>query len=365
MTRAHIIGAGLIGTSIGLSLARAGGWVVSFEDVDADRVAVASTMCTSAASVEPQQLTVDSSGLPVDLVIVAVPPGVTAATCARALAEHPRAVVTDVCSVKAGPIGQLRALGASTARFVGGHPMGGREVSGPQGARADLLDDRAWVLTPTPDTAPAALALVQRVVRDCRAAAVVMDADEHDAAVAVTSHVPQVLSSALAELLLDLAPKQVQVSGQGLRDMTRIAGSDPALWSQILTANAGPVAEALREVADRIDGLAAALARPESDDAASAAATLIERGRDGRERIPGKHGGQSADFDVVPVLIADEPGQLAQVFVAAGDAGFNLEDVRIDHVLGRPSGLVEVSVRSGLGPALTEALTARGFDVRA
>jgi prephenate dehydrogenase len=217
------------------------------------------------------------------------------------------------------------------------------------------------VLTPAPDTSGAALDIVQGLVTDCRALPLQMDAGAHDAAVAVTSHVPQVLASTLAALLLDLAPDQVRVSGQGLRDMTRLAGSDPALWSQILSANAGPVRAALEDFTGRLQALASALA---DGDGPMAAAALVGAGREGRDRIPGKHGGASSDYDVVPVLIADEPGQLAEVFVAAGAAGFNLEDVRIDHVFGRPSGLVEVAVRPGLGAALAAALRERGFDVR-
>jgi prephenate dehydrogenase len=347
---ARIIGAGLIGTSIGLALRRSGRWAVDFEDIDPSRVETARAMCVT-----------DAAPGDVAVVIVAVPPRATADVCAAALERFPGAVVTDVCSVKSDLLQHLGGRGVPLDRFVGGHPMGGREVSGPESGRADLLDDRVWVLTPTGETSSAALDAVRDLITDCRALPLQMDADAHDAAVAVTSHVPQVLASALAALLLDLAPDQVRVSGQGLRDMTRLAGSDPLLWSQILSANAGPVHAALEQLTGRLQGLTTALA---GGDGPAASAALIGAGREGRERIPGKHGGASSDYDVVPVLIADEPGQLAAVFVAAGAAGFNLEDVRIDHVLGRPSGLVEVAVRPGLGVALAAALRERGFDVR-
>lgn len=351
MRTARIIGAGLIGTSIGLALRRSGRWSIDFEDIDPSRLETARAMCAG-----------ESASGDVAVAIVAVPPRATADVCAAALARFPAAVVTDVCSVKSDLLHQLEGRGVPLDRFVGGHPMGGREVSGPESARADLLDDRVWVLTPAGSTTSGALDAVRDLVVDCRALPLQMDAEAHDAAVAVTSHVPQVLASTLAALLLDLAPDQVRVSGQGLRDMTRLAGSDPVLWSQILTANAGPVRAALQQLTGRLEGLTAALADGAGQ---TASAALIGAGREGRDRIPGKHGGASSDYDVVPVLVADEPGQLAAVFVAAGDAGFNLEDVRIDHVLGRPSGLVEVAVRPGLGAALATALRERGFDVRA
>lgn len=351
MKSALVIGAGLIGTSIGLALRRSGRWSVGFEDVDAGHAALARGLCESPASMDRP-----------DVVLVAVPPRETAEVCAGALRRFPDAVVTDVCSVKSALLDDLTARGIPLRRFVGGHPMGGREVSGPESARADLLDDRVWVLAAADATDLGSIDCVRGLVADCRAVAVEMDAASHDAAVAITSHVPQVLASTLASLLLDLEPEQVRVSAQGLRDMTRLAGSDPALWAQILTLNADPVRTALNELTERLHALSDALSRI---DGPEASAELIVAGREGRERIPGKHGGQSSEYDIVPVLIADEPGQLAAVFVAAGEAGFNLEDVRIDHVLGRPSGLVEVAVRPGLGAALIAALKGRGFDVRA
>ena len=91
----------------------------------------------------------------------------------------------------------------------------------------------------------------------------------------------------------------------------------------------------------------------------------LERGSAGRHRIPGKHGAAATAYDLVPVIIKDEPGELARVFTAAGDLGVNLEDVRIDHVLGKPSGLVELSVRPESTARLVDGLRSLGFDVRA
>ena len=92
---------------------------------------------------------------------------------------------------------------------------------------------------------------------------------------------------------------------------------------------------------------------------------VLSRGVAGRQRVPGKHGTAADAYDVVTVQVADRPGELASLFVAAGDLDVNLEDVRIDHVLGKPSGLIELSVRPEVSGRLASGLRERGFDVRA
>ena len=144
-------------------------------------------------------------------------------------------------------------------RVVGGHPLAGREVSGPAGARADLFDDRVWVIAPLPGGDPGRTADVVALARTCGGVPVVMSAADHDRAVAVTSHAPQVLSSLLAARLLEVDDEAVAVSGQGLRDMTRIADSDPALWRAILAANAERVADVLSALAEDLQAVVADL----------------------------------------------------------------------------------------------------------
>jgi prephenate dehydrogenase len=240
--------------------------------------------------------------------------------------------------------------------------MAGRETSGAAGARHDLFDDRVWVVTPLPASDPALVQVVRDLAITCGAVPVTMDPTEHDRAVALTSHAPQVLSSLLAARLLEADAEAVAVSGQGLRDMTRIAGSDPALWSAILAANADSVAAVLEAVARDLDAVIADL-RDGGDSPQIAEA--LGRGVQGRQRIPGKHGAAATAFDEVNVIIRDEPGELGRLFVAAGDLGVNLEDVRIDHVLGKPSGLIELSVRPESSVRLVDGLRSLGFDVRA
>lgn len=242
--------------------------------------------------------------------------------------------------------------------------MAGREVSGPGAARADLLRDRPWVVAPHPGSKPEAIDAARVLAQTVRALPILMTAAEHDKAVAVVSHAPQVLSSLLAARLLDSTEATVAISGQGLRDMTRIAASDPDLWVEILSANAGPVTEVLGALRRDLDGLLTALSSPERASE-ERLADALHRGNRGRDRIPGKHGALAAPTAVVPVAVADRPGELGRLFAAVADAGQQVEDVRIEHVLGRPTGVVEISVSVTAAGPLSAALGRRGWDVRA
>ena len=350
-----VIGTGLIGTSLALSLRRAG-VEVWLDDRDPEALAVAQRRGAGVAREH-------ASGEP-GLVVVAVPPRATAGVVADALLQHSHAVVTDVASVKQPIHRALVAAGAELSRYVGGHPMAGREVSGPAAARADLIDDRPWVISAPPEATADAVAAVRALVVAARAFPVQMPADEHDRAVAVVSHAPQVLSSLLAARLLDSTASEVSIAGQGLRDMTRIAGSDPRLWAEILSANAAPVTGVLAALRDDLADLLVAL---ESLDRGGqeVVVDVLHRGNAGRERIPGKHGARAVPTADVPVVVPDEPGVLGRLFADVATAGLQVEDVRIEHVLGRPTGVVGISVDARAASELATALRQIGWEVRA
>ena len=351
-----VIGTGLIGASVALALRRAGVDVL-LSDPDPENLRIARE--AGAGRV------LESDDVPA-IVVVAVPPRRAPSVLAAASRQHPTATLTDVTSVKEGVIAEAVAAGADPVRLVGGHPMAGREVSGSAGARKELLDDRLWVITPLPENAAVHVDRVRRLVQTCGAVPVEMTLAEHDAAVALVSHAPQVVSSVLAGRLADYQPEYVRIAGQGLRDMTRIAASNADLWSDILAANAG-------QVADVLDGLIADLTRTQAalrdlaagEDAAEVPVrSVLEAGRAGQALIPGKHGAPNADFREITVQIADKPGELGRLFSAVGVAQVNLEDLRIEHVFGRPSGLVALYVQPDSADRLTEALVALSFDVR-
>ena len=364
----RIVGTGLIGTSIGLAL-RGLGVRVLLSEPSAAALALAVRVGAGQA---------DAGGEPVALVIVAGPPDITAEVVATELAAHPAATVTDVASVKSGIETALRRAGADLTRYVGGHPMAGRERSGPVASRADLFLGRPWVICPgeTGSADPARVETVRRLALALGATPVVMPAAEHDDAVALISHVPQLAASLVAARLVKAADPAVGLAGQGLRDVTRIADSDPDLWAQILAANAAPVGRVLREIRSDLDGLIEALTELEQPSPGPAAAgtagaagakvalaRVVADGRAGRERIPGKHGEPVTRYATVTALLPDRPGQLSRLFTDIGEAGINVEEFGLEHAAGQQVGLAAVSVLPAARTALEQALVGRGWHI--
>lgn len=360
MRTALVIGTGLIGTSAALTLAGRG---VAVHLVDHDP-ARARTAAALGAGTE------EAPDGPVDLAIVAVPPAHTATTLAAAMRAGSARGYLDVASVKGGPRRELEALGLDLTAYIGTHPMAGKESSGPLAATADLFEGRPWVLTPMPGTDTEVLNLALELVALCRAVPVVMDADAHDRAVALVSHTPQLISSMVAARLQDADEAAVRLCGQGIRDVTRIAASDPRMWVEILTANPGPVADVLAGVAADLGETVEALrALQSADEAKRRGGTegiedVLRRGNAGRVRVPGKHGAAPASYETVAVLISDRPGELARIFADAGSAGVNIEDVRIEHATGQEAGLVQLMMEPAAAPVLSAALRERGWSIR-
>ncbi|MGB6453904.1 MAG: prephenate dehydrogenase, partial [Streptosporangiaceae bacterium] len=272
---------------------------------------------------------------------------------------------TDVASVKELPLAQARELGCDMASYVPGHPLSGRERSGPAAARADLFTGRPWVICPQPANTTADVELVTRLAAACGAQPVCVPAADHDQWVALVSHAPHAVAAAMAARLERAPASALALAGQGLRDVTRVAAAGPGMWVQILAANAGPASAVLRDVAADLSEAADALGSLAAGDeeAAKQVADLLERGSAGVGRIPGKHGGPTTGFSPVQVVIEDQPGELARLFQAAGAAGVNIEDISIEHSPGLPVGVAELWVRPEAGPALAGALAAGGWPV--
>ena len=191
------------------------------------------------------------------------------------------AIVTDVGSVK-GEIARLgHAAVAPRAHFVGSHPMAGSEKTGWQHATDTLFDRRTCFVTPLEQTDAAAVETVVKFWKDLGGEPVTVSPDAHDEIVAHISHLPQVLASSLCALLARRNPAWRNHAGAGLRDTTRIAGSDPQLWRTILEQNRDEVLRALREFEDELHGFRAALA---NRDYAEVQARL-ERGKTYRDQV--------------------------------------------------------------------------------
>ncbi|ATG52140.1 prephenate dehydrogenase [Brachybacterium vulturis] len=357
----RIIGTGLIGGSLGLALRRAG---VEIQVEDA-------SPGTAALAVELGVGELPGADAPDPaLVLVAAPPDVAAALVQRALRSWPEALVADVASVKSTVLDGLRsrARAEDLPRYIGAHPMAGREVSGVIAARADLFLGRPFVIVPHQSTEPRAVNALRGLALEIGSVPTTMDAAAHDIAVAQVSHVPQVMSSLLAATLLEPSEPALGLAGQGLRDTTRIADSDPRLWVEILGANASAVGQVLGVVRERLEDVLTALGTLAGDPdpgtgSRRALADLVSAGNRGVRRIPGKHGGATDAFATVVVLVPDRPGELARLLTEIGQIGVNLEDLRLEHELGRDVGLAHIAIDAAREDLLTRELAERGWRV--
>ncbi|MEV0344188.1 prephenate dehydrogenase [Nonomuraea sp. NPDC050680] len=373
-----VVGTGLIGTSIALAL-RQRGLRVLLADHDQGAVRLARELGageewhpeTHAREEQHPETHAQAasasgeSGETIDLAVLAVPPALIAGELLALQRNGTATFYTDVASVKVEPIERAAQLGCDMSTYVASHPLAGREKSGPGAARAELFLGRPWALCPTPDATPEARAAVLRLVELCGGNPIEVDAAEHDQAVAVVSHAPHVAASAVAARLADASDIALGLAGQGVRDVTRIAGSDPGLWLGILSGNATPVAEVLEAVSHDLAEAATALrALADGDGTATQELTqLLKRGVAGHGRIPGKHGGPAPAYVVVQVVVGDRPGQLARLFQICDEVGVNVEDVRLEHAPGLPLGIAEVSVQPDAAAVLTKALHERGWQV--
>jgi len=359
---AVVIGTGLIGTSIALAL-RGRGAEVWLTDTDLAAARLAAEL--GAGQVLPAGGRPGGGSFPADVAVLAVPPGAVAGALAAAQRLRLAACYTDVASVKELPLREARAAGCDLTAFVPGHPMSGRERSGAAAARADLFAGQPWVICPAGESSQACVAAVTALARACGSQPVLMSPAEHDRWVALVSHAPHLVASAMAALCADAPPGALALAGPGLRDVTRIAASDAGLWTEILAANATQAHQIIRAVIGQLSAAAEALGALAAgdDDAAKRLTAVLEAGRDGVARVPGKRGGPAPDYAVVQVVIADTPGELARLFAAAGAAGINIEDVRIEHSPGLPAGVAELSVRPEAAEALAAALAAGGWPV--
>ena len=340
----RIVGAGLIGTSIGLAL-KAAGASVAFVDTDPNAQLLANDLVKAGNAENP------------DLIIIATPPSAFKSCIERESTLNPEAILMDIGSVKTKPVLEVLTIEGLTYRFCGTHPMAGREVSGAVSARADLFLDRAWIITPTAETSAEAKAMVLEVIAACGAQAVEMSAQDHDQRVALISHLPQTVSSLLAAQLSNSNPEALALAGGGLRDTVRIAGSDPKLWGEILAANEDALLPLLISLQSDLSELISAASGPAKWE------SLVAAGRAGKSAIPGKHGGKSREYSYLPIVIDDRPGQLGSLFNACAKADVNIEDLALEHSPGQLTAVITLAIAPEDIGRLSEFLTKDGWNV--
>jgi prephenate dehydrogenase len=353
-----VIGCGLIGGSFACAAAALPG-VDRVVATDADP-----QVRDVAAGLAPMEVVADAATVAAraDLLVIAVPVEHIPAVVGQAGPSlAPEAVVTDVGSTKARLVpAVLDALGQErSGRYVGGHPMAGSESSGLAAADPALFQGATWVLTPTARTDHDAFNRLGVFLRMLGARVLAVEPTTHDRLVAVTSHLPQLIASALMRNTAALAEREpglLAMAGGGFRDVTRLAGSDPDLWSGIIRENRESVAEALEAFRDAVDEMAHAVAGQDWEHVR----TVLVEGRAGRRALPSKLVPDEVVDLVVPV--ADRPGALAEVATALGAAGLNIEDLSMRHAETGARGALVVAVAGhDVAARAREVVVGRGF----
>ncbi len=346
LQRIRIIGSGLIGTSIGLA-AVSRGLTVEMVDSDERSQSIARDLVQSGPISAPAQL-----------VILATPISSMLEVLEREIELNLNASFIDVGSVKVKPLLDVQSSSLPMERFLPTHPMAGREVGGAESARGDLFIDRPWIIDPT-GVDVETIELGQELIEICGATIYTMSSAEHDRAVALISHLPQITASLLASQLRQAESSWLELAGGGLRDTTRIAASDPTLWREIITANSGALKPLLITMRDQLSTLIGNIEDPRAIE------TFLELGNSGRSMIPGKHGGAARSYTYLPVIIEDKPGQLAALFDECGAAGVNVEDISIEHSPGQFTGLVILALSKSDASKLQTHLHNKGWTVHA
>ena len=353
--RLAIVGTGLIGASVGLAAKRAGvEWVTGW---DPDGEAAAAAARRGAVDVATPTLAAALAGA--DLAVIAAPVALLAAQVEAALAgTGEETTVTDVGSTKTA----VCAAAANSARFIGGHPMAGGEARGPEHAKAELFEGATWFLTPTAQTAPERYRLVHGFVGDLGATPVAVDPASHDRLVALTSHLPH----ALANLLVNQAGatrieghEPLAAGGGSLRDMTRVAGSNPRLWTEIFLQNRDAVLETLREHRRLVEQLEAAIGSGDADFLGA----WIGEASTNRRRLLAEAFADPGALQRLSVHIPDRPGVFAAITQALGAERINIEDFEMHHYSPERGGELEMIVAGEPEARRAAAIMARqGYD---
>ena len=346
----RIIGSGLIGTSIGLALAARG---VQVEMLDLDQ---------KAQKLAQDLIASEISGAP-EVILFAIPASALAESFEREFVLNPGSKFIDIASVKTKPQVEVSRISGGSSRFLATHPMAGREVGGAASARADLFEGRTWIYCPTfADGAQVDLDVLETglwLINSLGATPISMSASRHDSAVALVSHLPQIVASLLAAQLKGAKGEDLDLAGAGLRDTTRIAASDPELWQEIISSNAEEILPLLINLQNDLGSLIESL-----DDPAKVG-SFITAGNEGRSKIPGKHGGKAREYTQLPVVIEDKPGQLAALFDECAKASVNVEDLTIEHSPGQFTGLITLALSASDAAILQKHLEESGWNVHA
>ena len=356
--RVAVVGTGLMGTSVALAAVRAGARVRAWDAAAENLAAAARNDGVDAA--DDLATAVDGA----EVVFVGTPIDAIPAVVTEALAATTDAVISDAGSIKTHIVTETGTLagdrGLVMDRFVPGHPMGGSERSGPAHASASVVDGIVWAVTPTVFSGEPSIRRLERFIEAVGSRPVRLSPERHDRLVAMVSHLPQVASTALMSLAAAEEadePDILLLAAGGFRDLTRLAASNPRLWSEILLANRDEVVRAIDLYTERLLRLREAV----GDGLGDEVERIFDEAKGARLGLAAKPQVR-AGVAVLQVLIPDRPGALAALTGGMADAGLNIEDLQIVHSPEGGRGLVHLTVSADAADAAVALLARHGLD---
>ncbi len=318
--RIAVLGVGLIGGSIGL--AARGRLRAEVIGHDLDQGTLSAALAAGAIDRAASESGEACEGA--EIVFCAAPVGALAEVVGTALAKSgPETIVTDAGSTKR----EIVAAAGGDERFVGGHPLAGAETAGVENAREELFEGARWYLTPTPISSGVLYDRLQRAITGLGARPRAIDAEAHDRLMATASHLPHVVANAVADQAaaeLRADSERLGEVGPSLRDATRVAGANPAIWSDIFASNGDSLADAVDSVIARLER-ASRLIR--DGDGARLTEWQREAGIARRALLSAESAG--GPVQELRLVVPNRPGIVAGLALALGDAGINIEDMAL------------------------------------
>jgi prephenate dehydrogenase len=351
MSAVAVVGVGLMGASLGLALRERAG-ITAVLGVDTDPGALDLAARRGAIS---EACSLDDALGRAECVVLAAPVTALPGLAERVLAgTSPDTLVTDLGSTKSGIMRALDAEGRR--RFIGGHPVCGGESSGPGAARADLFEGATWFLTPGAEARADLYERLHRMVGAVGARATAIAPEVHDRLMALVSHLPHVLATALVNQAADSAPEgreALDSAGPSFHDLTRVAGSNPELWADILLDNRDAVMSEIAALGARLERAAAAL----RDGDREWLAAELARGQAARERLRAPRS-DAGPGGAISVAVPDRPGALSEIATALGHAHINIADLSLRP--GPPGGVGVVRLELSGGGSAERAIALLG-----
>ncbi len=347
-----IIGLGVIGASLGMALRhRVKNIQVMGQDCDNDTI-------LKAFEVGAIDCLLDKKSIKESDVIVIATPLRTIPEIIIKMKDSLKegVIVTDVGSVKSWVMQLFTEHLPSHVTFIGGHPLAGSEKSGITGADKFLLQNASYVLTPDSTTSKEKLNQLEDLLKMVGARVVIMEAAAHDKIAAKVSHIPHLMAATILNNFQD-EPGALSMAGGGLRDTTRIAGSNPLLWEDILTLNAGALADELRNVIKYLsDCLAAA-----DQKNGLCLRRYLEKAYNIRRNMPNIRPGLKDSLDII-AIIPDQPGFIGKIGTLLGDNDINIHDFRLLGIRDQDEGTIRITVNNRSAKKACQLLKTEGLS---